>query len=208
MPDIREHSSLEDEYPDNSDAARREKRVKVKKRKLEGSARVKEDSMLKTAFKDMFVTDIKDLGAFVYDNVMDMAKDLAMDTLEKALYKGGGRRRSRSSSIDEDEDFTEYSKKKKRSSGTKAKVKTPFYETLYFSKESDAKGILKDMKAIFEKQEYLTVLQFCDLVGQQSKPQDDDYGWDSLEGVEVIFVRGNGYKITLPRAKMLEFDDE
>lgn len=213
MPnDYVERSTLDNDYPDNSNKHRSLKKDSQgkPKGKLKGKIVTKKENPVMGVFKDAFQTTGHDLATYVANEAVNGVKNLVLDSLEKSFFgTSSGRLRKGFDSSRDDEDYTSYSRKRKSSSyGTSAKSRKNAYEDVYFTDEEDVNAALKELRKVAKEDDYVTVLYYCDWIGCSHKPSDDDYAWDleALSKANKVFIRGVGWKLILPKPEMLVDD--
>jgi len=81
-------------------------------------------------------------------------------------------------------------------------VKQVSYEDLVFPTQDYAEQVLANMIDLLNEYRVVAVGDLNDLVGNSSKPSDNAYGWNNLEGVRISKDR-DGFKLELPRPTLI-----
>ena len=79
----------------------------------------------------------------------------------------------------------------------------PSYNELTFSDRIDAEKVLDEMGEIIDRFSQVSIADLYQLVGLPTVSTQNNYGWKSLKGADVVSVRG-GYLIKLPGAILLK----
>lgn len=82
-----------------------------------------------------------------------------------------------------------------------------------FNSKEEAENVLLDMQIILDKFNDVTIHDYYDLVGLQTLPDDDYYGWTDLKGIHVkpiynMHMEGIRWTIELPRPVRLHRYDQ
>lgn len=74
---------------------------------------------------------------------------------------------------------------------------------LTFESKAEANEVLDVLDALVEQYEVATLADFYGAAGVTPKYVDENFGWDSMSGVDVARIRGGRYILTLPAPKAL-----
>lgn len=74
------------------------------------------------------------------------------------------------------------------------------YKSIVFETPEEAENILKKIGEVIETYDSVSLANVYDLCGLVSTRADNDYGWNTVDGMEVVETR-NGYELHLPKPK-------
>jgi len=181
------------------EATKREKVEKV----VKGPVEVKKKGKIRKFFDSFMKQDARTVRDFVVDDIVvpaikktfieSVTSGLNMSLLgdSKATKVTKASRVSYSRMYDDDR----YS-----ASSRSAQSRAYDYDDIIFPEYSEAKDVLDRMYEILAEYRVVRVADYYDLAGVSERPYTDNrYGWTSLNGADVLSVRG-GYIIKLPRA--------
>ena len=77
-----------------------------------------------------------------------------------------------------------------------------------FNSKEEAVNVLLDMQIILDKFNNVTIRDYYDLVGLQTLPDDDYYGWTDLKDVCVKSIEDVRWTIELPKPVRLHRYDQ
>ena len=166
-------------------------------------------------FKGGASQDAKDIGAYVVEDIiLPSIRDLVFAVITqgatKAIY-GDAKPPKRMSGYTQyssatrvtrlGDDRAGFNVSERRQSAYQSMNRA--YEDLRFDDYLDAQNILDHMNDYLDTYKAISVADLYDMCGITPTYQDNTYGWESLGTARVEFVRGNQYRLHLPRPKKL-----
>ena len=203
-------TSLYENLPDNSHAARKEKKDALSQTEgkrvekvIKGKARVRKNEMRKLA--DVFISeDVANVKNYILMDVIVPAVkkaiyDLVVGTLDMSLYGGRGGGNGRRPTADKiSYDYNGVSRRDSRSLNSTKTNSGYSYDDIILDTRGEAEAVLMRLDEIMEEYPFVRVADLYDLVGITGNYTDNNYGWTNIRNAEVVRVR-DGYKIKMPR---------
>lgn len=175
--------------------AEREKQSKI----TTGKVTVKNRTFRQRFFSNLINEDAGSLGDYIIDQLLiPTIKSTIVNIITGSAEKifGESARPSRSKPTGAYVDYNSYSKK--TTSPPPAKTKYAF-DDLIFEYRNDAEDVKDQLMAIIEgPYRQASVADLYDLVGRPTDFTDNNYGWQELKNISVVYKDG-GYKINLPK---------
>lgn len=149
-------------------------------------------------------------GAFFQEDRSTLKEYFLMDILAPAFKRGfedlvhvwlygTGRRDDRySSSARSSVSYRDYYEARNKS-GTRV-ISTGYnYDDILLSSRMEAEKVLQSMDDLIDQYKILSVADYYELVGVDSKYTDNNYGWSDIKNARIVRV-SDGYMIKLPKA--------
>lgn len=197
-----------DDYPSNSKTTKK----KQVKQVAQGKVKTKKPGLCKRLIGTFFSDDLSSVASYVvYDVVIPEAKR----TLHEIITGGSdillfgektpsskSRRRSKGSYVS----YNSYYDEPKRKSRVKqARTGAPWhsYDEIFFEHRGEAVDALQAMLDVISEYDIISVGDFYEIVGLRGNSADRNYGWEDLSTASIQHVRGEGYRIKLPKARVI-----
>lgn len=175
--------------------AEREKQSKI----TTGKVTVKKRTFRERFFSNLINEDAGSLGDYIIDQLLiptikSTIVNIITGSAEK-IFGESSRPAARSKPTGTYVNYNSYSQK---SSQPPMKSKYSF-DDLIFEYRSDADDVKDQLMAIIEgPYRQASVADLYDLVGKPTDFTDNNYGWQELKNISVVYKDG-GYKINLPK---------
>ena len=204
-------SGVYDKLPDNSNAARAERKQeaaaavteKRAEKVVKGRVRTKKNELRK--WTDIFITeDVHNVKNYILMDVLVPAikkaiYDIVVNSLDMTMYGGrsGGGRRSNADRVS----YTDYGSASRRDDRRRESRNTSVfdYDDIILDTRAEAEKVLSCMDEIMETYDIVRVADLFDLVGETCPHTANKYGWTNIRNAKIVSVRG-GYRIEMPRA--------
>lgn len=202
-------SGLHSNLPDNSHAARNERKQEsvVEKRAekvVKGRVRTKKNGVRKLT--DVFISeDVVNVKSYIFLDVLVPAikkaiYDIVVNSLDMSLYggKGGSSKRSRTDRYG----YTDYSNASRREDRhyDSRRAESRSYDDIILDSRAEAEMVLSHLDDIMDAYGIVRVMDLFDLVGETCPHTMHNYGWANIKNAKIVPVRGGGYCIDMPRA--------
>lgn len=197
-----------EDYKPNShkyrDAVARGEQPEAKKI-VQGNTTSRKTSTAKKIKNEFFKTDVHTIYEYaIFEVLIPKTLQVIGDVIHSAVDMTFGtdtRRRNRDGSrvsytrfYDErrDDRRTNYSDRSRRD--------VYDYNEISFDSKGDANDVLNELIAEINEYGSTNVGRFYKMAGQNTMPQDFNYGWTTLRSADVVRNRDGSYSIDLPRA--------
>ena len=191
----------------NKDAVEKKKLEKVTKHQIT----VKKKSLSQRASEALLSDEAPSIGSYILGDVLipaikDTLADMATSAINMAFYgdtRGGSRSRRSNSRVYRGE-VRSYDRCYDRPERPTARLSSKYdVDNVIFETRSDAEAVLDVLLENIDRYNQVTVGEFYDSIGGQTRASDFNYGWYEL-GSARIKPTGNGYVLELPRPKALD----
>ena len=192
------------QYPSNSLKSRAEAESKEQPKKqfekvVDGKKRKKSG-----------LTKIADV--FIAENVSNVKeyilKDVIVPAIKKAIYDAlvggvdmffnGGRGQS-SRTTARSATYVSYDRfSSRREEPRTTSTRRIGYEDVVLKTRVDAEKVLRQLDGAMETYKMVTIADLYDLVGEDTTPQDYNYGWTNIRNADIVPVHG-GYLLKMPK---------
>lgn len=197
-----------EEYKANSHRSKEESKAEKKEVKpvVKGTVKRKKNSTRKLA--DTFISeDVHNVKSYiVWDVLIPAAKkaisDIVTNGIEMILYgeaRGNGKKHSHVDYIS----YDRFSSRDRRDDRDRYSRTVYSYDDIILDTRREAEEVLNQMDLIIDNYDVVSVADLYELVGENSTPQDNKYGWTNIRNAEAIRVH-NGYALRLPKAKPID----
>lgn len=199
------------EYKSNSHRSKNENRDNKKVEKVvSGKARVKKKSGISKLKDNLISEDVDSVKSYAITDVLIPAakkaiSDIVTNGIDMILY-GETRSKKGSNSISY-VSYDRFSGRDSRSSRNSSSYRQSSYYTyddIVLDSRGEAEEVLRQMDAIIEEFDVVSVADLYDLVGISRNFTDQRYGWDNLSDARVERLRDGGYMLRMPRAKTID----
>lgn len=202
------------EYTPNSNKYKEEQKAAKEKRATKvvtNAVKTKKKSGIHK-FADVFIKeDVANVKSYIIEDIViptirDTIWSVLTNSLEMFLYPGGSKRdRNRSYS-----DYVSYSRYSERDRDRRDRHRRdpeprPRFdgEDLVFETRGDAEAVLREMDHMLNRYGLVRVGDLYDMADRTAPYTSNDYGWTSLNRVDVVRVR-DGYILKLPKATPID----
>ncbi len=190
--------------------------AKAEKKKVskvvKGQVGVKKKSFSQKAGEALLSDEAGGIGSYILSDVLipaikDTLADMATSAINMAFYgdtRGTRTNRSKGSNIYRGETRS-YENCYVNSHGVDRRDRGRDrydLDNITFSSRSDAEEVLDVMVDFIDRYDMVTVGDLYDLIGEQTRTKDFNYGWTQL-GSARIRPYGRGYVLELPRVESL-----
>ena len=169
-------------------------------------------------FKDSFIADeAKDLKEYIIqDVIVPMVKDAIVDGISSSLsmmfygekYEGrryAGYRRDR---YDYARPYSYRKKKKDRDrddwrDDDRKYGRPRKFEQVECEYRQEALDILEEANELLDRNGSLSIADLYDLASLSSSPEDNNFGWTTLENVRLVHTKDDTFIIDMPRPRCL-----
>lgn len=151
-------------------------------------------------FKALFPGGVEEIKShLLWDIFVPWMQDMLHDGwsgLGDVIFPGSDKSRQRSQSVPEHYSYNaQY-----RISDVSYSGQQRYYDEMRpMRTEKEARDALNDLKEIWMRYKFVTLLDFNERVGNPTRPTQDNYGWLSLDSADVVRTNG-GWVISMPRA--------
>lgn len=186
---------------------------------VEGSAEIKKKSKFEKVMEDFIVRDLKDIGYYIWKDVMVPGlKDAMADTINNTVGMmfwgdagayGGGRKRRKG----EKEDYGRFSRsgggRRRRDEDddddrpSRRRRDNQEYNNIELDSARDCKAVLDELEDQIEEFGQASIADLYALTGISSEFTDNHYGWYDMDGFDYVHVRG-GWLLKVPKPKRLD----
>lgn len=203
MEDYKSNSHRSKERAAEANAER-----KPKPKAVTGAVKVRKKSST-SKFADIFIAeDAANVKSYILLDVLIPAakkaiSDIVTNGIDMLLYgeTGHSKRRSSTSTISYNSIYDDRHSRRERSS---SRERTTYsYDEIELESRRDAEEVLDKLDETLRAYGMVTVADYYDFVGVSGSYTDNNYGWTSLRGADVVRGR-DGYRITLPKAMPIE----
>lgn len=191
----------------NYSAKSQEKRKEIKP-SISSPVKVKKSSFLGGLITNSDIHDMRDYA--VKEVLFPTIKHIAFDVLDMIIPGKTSRRGSSFNSryVNYNDRFrSSTSWRDSRTSSNESSVRRSKYDfsNIIINTARDAEDLLDSMQNLIDTYDAVSVQDFYDLIDQpqMSDYTDDDFGWTSLGGADVVRTHG-GYYLDLPRPKPIK----
>ena len=194
---------MEDYRPNSHRSKEESNNLPVEKKKVQpvvkGKVVKKTNNVRKLT--DIFVSeDAKNIKSYVLMDVLVPAvkkaiSDIVTNGIDMILYGESGRSKRRSTG-----DYVSYNRYSSSDSRDRdySGSSRYSYDDIVFENRRDAEEVLDELYKILNKYHIVSVADLYDLVDMSGNYTDYNYGWNNLNGSDVIHTR-DGYILKLPR---------
>jgi hypothetical protein len=205
-----EISSLQPDFPSNSNKSRTEKKPD---HKTQGVVIKRKKSLGKKLAATFLGESLSSVLAYIaYDILIPTAKSTLYDIVNggsKRLIFGGSndlygyrdRDRDRGHPYVSYDRFSDRDRDADRSARNRARHNM---DDIRINTRNEAEDVLYELRSRIRQYGFVTVGYFYQLVRVPDSYTDDKYGWENLDRVEVKPLRGGGYIIDFPRPILLD----
>lgn len=196
-------------YRNEQKAAAAQETKKVQK-VVTGTAKRKSNELRKIT--DIFAPgDMSSIGEYIMMDVIipatkKMISEIVRNGIDMFLYGESGRGRTYNGPSDKVSYRSYYgSNDNNRSANTSTRARSVFnYDTIVIPTRQEAEEVIRQMDAIVETYQMVSVADLYDLCGiTDNNYMNSKYGWTSIRTAEAVRVR-DGYILKLPRAMPLD----
>lgn len=175
-----------------------------------GTATRKKNDIRKIS--DIFAPgDMSSIGEYIMMDVIipatkKMISEIVRNGIDMFLYGESGRGRTYNGPSDKVSYRSYYgSNDSNRSANTSNRARSVFnYDTIVIPTRQEAEEVIRQMDAIIETYQMVSVADLYDLCGiTDNNYMNSKYGWTSIRTAEAVRVR-DGYILKLPRAMPLD----
>ena len=194
---------MEDYRPNSHRSKEESNNLPVEKKKVQpvvkGKVVKKTNNVRKLT--DIFVSeDAKNIKSYVLMDVLVPAvkkaiSDIVTNGIDMILYGESGRSKRRSTG--DYVSYNRYSSSDSRDRNYSGSSRYS-YDDIVFENRRDAEEVLDELYKILNKYHIVSVADLYDLVDMSGNYTDYNYGWNNLNGSDVIHTR-DGYILKLPR---------
>lgn len=196
---------MEDYRPNSHRSKEESNNLPVEKKKVQpvvkGKVVKKTNNVRKLT--DIFVSeDAKNIKSYVLMDVLVPAvkkaiSDIVTNGIDMILYGESGRSKKRSTG--DYVSYNRYSSSDSRDRDRDYSGSSRYsYDDIVFENRRDAEEVLDELYKILNKYHIVSVADLYDLVDMSGNYTDYNYGWNNLNGADVIHTR-DGYILKLPR---------
>lgn len=201
------------EYAPNSNKYKEEQKATAKEKRatkvVANAVKTKKKSGIHK-FADIFIKeDVTNVKNYVIEDIViptirDTIWSVLTNSLEMFLYPGGSRKDRRRSNSDY-VSYSRYSERDRRDSYRRDPEPRPRFdgEDLVFETRGDAEAVLREMDHMLNRYGLVRVGDLYDMADRTAPYTSNDYGWTSLNRVDVVRVR-DGYILKLPKASPID----
>ena len=212
MPDYITKSSLDKPIGSDVKKGEREKLDPVVSAPVKPKQRTVWDKI-----KDEFVSeDGQSIGDYILIEVLIPAvkntiQSMVNNAVDMFLYGSGGSRygqpRPYGGMQGSRVSYRQYYDQRPANNTNYARPRTTYgydYNEVVFESRQDAEAVLYRMEETLANYQCVRVADYLELSGRNSNYTDNNYGWTSLETVQIRRSRDNGYYLDLPRPMALD----
>ena len=201
---------MEQNYTPNSHRYKEEQKQKENEKRAQKVVKgnvIRKKNKSRTFMNEIISDDARNVKSYVFGEVLIPAikkalADIVTDGINIILY-GESRGRSGRSTVDR-VSYSSYSKDNRYSRDTRAGLGSGYsYDDITLETRGEAQEVLDTMDEIMDSYGLVRVTDFYDLVGVTGSYTDNKYGWTNIASAEIVRV-SDGYKIKLPRARVLD----
>ena len=198
---------MEQNYKPNSNRYKEEQKEKEREKRAQkvvtGKVITKKNKS-RTLMNEIISDDAKNVKSYVFGEVLIPAikkaiADIVTDGISIILY-GESRGRSGRSTVDR-VSYSSYSRDNRYSRDGLGSGYS--YDDIILASRGEAQEVLDTMDDIMDNYGLVRVTDLYDLVGVTGSYTDNKYGWTNITNAEIVRVN-DGYKIKLPRARVLD----
>lgn len=201
-------NEMEELYPSKSHASKEVKVAKDDGKRVEkvisGTVKTKKKNDNVKKFTDVFISeDIENVKSYIFMDIFVPAikkaiSDIFSNGIDMLLYGDSGKSRKRTPA--DRVSYRSYDRAYDRRDYNATRPRTRYsYDEIILDNRGEAQAVLDGMYEVLDMYGRVRVADFYDLVGVTGNPQDNNYGWTSLQSADIIRVR-DGFIIKLPRA--------
>lgn len=194
----------------NKDSVEKKKIEKVTKHQIT----VKKKSLGQRAGEALLSDETPSIGSYILGDVLipaikDTLADMATSAINMAFYgdtRGLSRSRHNNTRIYRGEvrSYDRCYDRPGRSERSMARLNNKYdVDNVIFGTRSDAESVLDVLLENIDRYRQVTVGDYYDAIGEQTRASDFNYGWYEL-GTARIKPTGNGYVLELPRPQALD----
>jgi len=198
-----------EDYPSNS----RTTKDKDVKQVVQASVRKKKPGLCKRILGNFFADNLSSVSSYVvYDVVIPEAKRMLQEIITggtdiilfgEKTPSSRSRKRSSGSHVRYNSLYDEKRVKTKSSRSERSEKPWHSYDDIIFNHRSHAVDALQAMIDIIDEYNEISVANFYEIVGVKGSHTDRNYGWEDLSSAKIEHIRGEGYRINLPKAKVI-----
>lgn len=198
---------MEEMYKSNSHKSKQEavERKKVE-RVVSGPVRVKKKSGVSKFFAKFIGDETTNLKTYVVKDIaIPAVKDAISKIVDMVLFGDTRRSRSMSSKVSYRSYYDE--RRGDRFSDNRRQEETRYsntYEDVIVSTRKEAEDVLSQLQDIIDTYDVARVADLYEMVGITGNYTDNNYGWENVSDARVVPVRGGGYCIEMPKARVLK----
>lgn len=202
-------NEMEELYPSKSHASKEVEQVtkddgKRVEKVIRGTVKTKKKNDNVKKFTDVFISeDIENVKSYIFMDIFVPAikkaiSDIFSNGIDMLLYGDSGKSRKRTPA--DRVSYRSYDRAYDRRDYNATRPRTRYsYDEIILDNRGEAQAVLDGMYEVLDMYGMVRVADFYDLVGVTGNPQDNNYGWTSLQSADIIRVR-DGFVIKLPRA--------
>ncbi len=203
---------MDEEYKGNSHKEKEETaltRDKVEKPALivHGKVEVAKKTGISSLADNLFAGDLNSVKNYVINEVIiPGVKQVVMDTLHDTvdiIFKGEVSSTKRNKKSGQNREYYSYQSCYKVEDTRRAQPARTRYSfgDLYFETRGDAEMVLDSLQEKLDECDgVVSVLDLYDMIGKDTTPNDNKYGWSNLDSARVVRTRDGEYILKLPRA--------
>lgn len=197
---------------DNTKLAPAETEKKKVNKVVKGQVGIKKKSLGQKAGEALLSDEAGGIGSYIFSDVLipaikDTLADMAMSAINMAFYgdtRGTRTNRYKGSNIYRGE-VRSYENCYVNGHGIDRRDRGRDrydLDNITFSSRGDAEEVLDVMIDLIDRYDMATVGDLYDLIGEQTRTKDFNYGWTQLGGARIR-PYGRGYVLELPRVEFL-----
>lgn len=205
MAELYENKSNSYRYKEEQKNKAQTQEKRVEKPVVTGKVVAKKKSVLSKFTEEFISEDAKNVKSYVFGEVLIPAikkaiSDIVTDGIDMILY--GGSRGDRKRSTADRVSYRNYYDNRARD--TRPVTATRYTtDDIILATRSEAEDVLDRMYELLDTYKIVRVADLYDLVGITGSYTDNNYGWTSLRGADIVRVR-DGYIIKMPRAMPID----
>lgn len=198
------------DYKPNSNKSKQEALEKKEVKKvISGTATRRKNEVRKLT--DIFVhEDISNVKTYVFMDILVPAikkaiSDIVTDGVDMILFGGTTNHNKKGNTINGSyKNYVSFSSNNRDTRDRGYSRDGYSYDDIRYETRGEAEAVLNQMDDILDQYQEVTVLDYYDLSGVTGNFTDNKYGWTDLRSASVERLRGGGYIIKLPRARVLD----
>jgi len=209
MPEIITRDTLNQP---NNEAEKREKQASV----VSAPARDKKKSIWQEIKEEFIAEDSRTVGEYLAKDVaVPLLKSMIQTVLNNAvdmfLYGGAGASHGRTTYGGYKPNNVSYrpyyDQRPANNNGYYSKPRTAYgydYTEIVFESRADAEAVFYKMMEILNMYSVVRVADYLEISGRDSNYTDNNYGWTSLENVQIRRSRDGGFYLDLPKPMAID----